>query len=68
MKKSLHWLDENLEEFILVLFLIAMTLIMGIQVFCRYVLAKDLNTHDQRHGDQEKNKDKFFEVLVQPVK
>lgn len=38
MKKILHWLDENLEEFILVIFLIAMTLIMGIQVFCRYVL------------------------------
>ena len=38
MKKILHWLDENLEEFILVIFLIAMTLIMGIQIFCRYVL------------------------------
>ena len=37
MKKILHWLDENLEEFILVVFLIAMTLIMGIQVFCRYL-------------------------------
>ena len=33
MKKILHWLDENLEEFILVIFLIAMTLIMGIQIF-----------------------------------
>ena len=32
------------------------------------ISAKDLDTHDQRHGDQEKNKDKFFEVLVQPVK
>ena len=32
MKKVLHWLDENLEEFLLVVFLIAMTLIMGIQV------------------------------------
>ena len=31
MKKVLHWLDENLEEFLLVVFLIAMTLIMGIQ-------------------------------------
>ena len=28
MKKILHWLDENLEEFILVIFLIAMTLIL----------------------------------------
>ena len=40
MKKILHWLDENLEEFILVIFLIAMTLIMGIQIFCRYVLVR----------------------------
>ena len=38
MKKVLHWLDENLEEFLLVGFLIAMTLIMGIQVLSRYVL------------------------------
>ena len=43
MKKILHWLDENLEEFILVIFLIAMTLIMGIQVFCRYVLGMSLS-------------------------
>ena len=38
MKKVLHWLDENLEEFLLVVFLIAMTLIMGIQVLSRDVL------------------------------
>ena len=37
MKKILHWLDENLEEFILVIFLIAMTLIMGIQIFCMFL-------------------------------
>ena len=43
MKKILHWLDENLEEFILVIFLIAMTLIMGIQIFCRYVLGMSLH-------------------------
>ena len=43
MKKILHWLDENLEEFILVIFLIAMTLIMGIQIFCRYVLGMSLS-------------------------
>ena len=33
MKKTLHWLDENLEEFLLVVMLAAMTLIMGIQIF-----------------------------------
>ena len=43
MKKTLHWLDENLEEFILVIFLIAMTLIMGIQILCRYVLGMSLS-------------------------
>ena len=38
MKKTLHWLDENLEEFLLVVMLAAMTLIMGIQIFSRYAL------------------------------
>ena len=38
MKKAIHWLDEYLEEFLMVVFLIAMTLIMGIQVFSRYIL------------------------------
>ena len=47
MKKTLHWLDENLEEFILVVFLIAMTLIMGIQVFCRYVLGMSLSWSEE---------------------
>ena len=32
MKKALHWLDEYLEEFVLVIGLILMTLIMGILV------------------------------------
>ena len=47
MKKILHWLDENLEEFILVIFLIAMTLIMGIQIFCRYVLGMSLSWSEE---------------------
>ena len=47
MKKTLHWLDENLEEFILVIFLIAMTLIMGIQVLCRYVLGMSLSWSEE---------------------
>ena len=34
----LKWLDENLEEFLMVALLIAMTVIMGIQVFARYAL------------------------------
>ena len=45
MKRIFHWLDENLEEFLLVIGLIAMTLIMGVQVFCRYVLGTVSYTH-----------------------
>ena len=47
MKKMLHWLDENLEEFLLVVFLIAMTLIMGIQVLSRYVLGQSLSWSEE---------------------
>lgn len=43
MKKAIHWLDEYLEEFFMVIFLMAMTLIMGIQVFSRYILAASLS-------------------------
>ena len=42
MKKAIHWLDEYLQELLMVVFLIAMTLIMGIQVFSRYVLGMSL--------------------------
>lgn len=31
--KIIKWLDENLEEALMVLLLLAMTLIMGVQVF-----------------------------------
>ncbi len=47
MKKALHWLDRYLEEFILVCFLIAMTLIMGIQVFSRYILGQSLSWSEE---------------------
>ena len=36
MKKALQWLDENLEEVLLVIALAAMAVIMGIQVIARY--------------------------------
>ncbi len=42
MKKIIHWLDDNIEEFLMLVFLGAMTLIMGIQVFSRYVLGMSL--------------------------
>lgn len=43
MKKAIHWLDEYLEECFMVSFLMAMTLIMGIQVFSRYILGTSLS-------------------------
>ena len=47
MKKAIHWLDENLEEFLLIILLIGMTLIMGIQVFCRYALGMSLSWSEE---------------------
>ena len=47
MKKILHWLDDNLEEFLLIVFLIGMTVIMGMQVFCRYVLRMSLSWSEE---------------------
>lgn len=47
MKKVLSWLDRYLEESILALFLVLMTLIMGIQVFCRYVLGTSLSWSEE---------------------
>lgn len=38
MKKAIHWLDEYLEEFLMISLLIAMTVIMEIQVFSRYII------------------------------
>ena len=38
MKKVCRWLDNSLEETLMVVSLILMTIIMGIQVFSRYVL------------------------------
>lgn len=36
--KVIKWLDENIEEFLLMLLLVCITLIMGVQIFARYVL------------------------------
>lgn len=46
-EKAIHWLDEYLEEFLMVVFLIAMTLIMGIQVFSRYILGVSLSWSEE---------------------
>ncbi len=47
MKKAILWLDENLEEFLMVLALFAMTIIIGVQVFCRYVLGNSLSWSEE---------------------
>ena len=46
-RQILHYLDEYLEEFLMVIFLIAMTLIMGIQVFSRYILGMSLSWSEE---------------------
>lgn len=43
----LKWLDENLEEFLLVILLGAMTLIMGIQVLSRYAFGYSLSWSEE---------------------
>ena len=47
MKKVLHWIDEYLEEVLLVAALAAMAVIMGIQVFSRYVLSASLSWSEE---------------------
>ena len=43
MKKILKWLDHYLEEYILAFLLLGMAVIMGIQVFSRFVLKESLS-------------------------
>lgn len=47
MKKVLKRLDRYLEEFLLVAFLGAMTLIMGVQVVSRYVFGMSLSWSEE---------------------
>lgn len=47
MKKVLHWLDENLEECILIILLVCMTLIMLLQVVCRYFFRTSLSWSEE---------------------
>ncbi len=43
----LKWLDDHLEEVILVLLLIVMTLVMGVQIFSRYALKNSLSWSEE---------------------
>ncbi|MCD8089182.1 MAG: TRAP transporter small permease [Clostridiales bacterium] len=45
--KILNWLDEHLEEALLCVMLMAITVIMGIQVFSRYVLSNSLSWSEE---------------------
>jgi len=38
----IKWLDENIEEFLMTIFLVAMVLIMGVQVVMRYIFNDSL--------------------------
>lgn len=49
MKKFIHVIDESLEEILMVLMLAAMTLIMGCQVFSRYILGVSLSWSEEIH-------------------
>ncbi len=45
--KVLKWLHDNLKELLLILLLICMVLIMGIQVFARYVMNQSLSWSEE---------------------
>ena len=47
MRKVIRWLDDYLEEVLLVAALAAMAVIMGVQVFCRYVLGASLSWSEE---------------------
>ncbi|HIW40747.1 MAG TPA: TRAP transporter small permease [Candidatus Mediterraneibacter vanvlietii] len=47
MKRILKWLDDYLEEVLLAAALTAMAVIMGVQVFCRYVLGASLSWSEE---------------------
>ncbi len=47
MKRILRFLDENLEEMIMILLLVCMTCIMGIQIFSRYALHTSLSWSEE---------------------
>ena len=47
MKKVFRWLDDSLEETLMVITLILMTVIMGLQVFSRYALGASLSWSEE---------------------
>ena len=47
MKKVFRWLDDSLEETLMVITLILVTVIMGIQVFSRYALGASLSWSEE---------------------
>lgn len=47
MKKVCRWLDDSLEETLMVITLVLMTVIMGIQIFSRYALGASLSWSEE---------------------
>ena len=49
--KFLKWLDENLEEMILIILLVCMVIIMGMQILARYCLNTSLSWSEELTQD-----------------
>lgn len=47
MKKIIYWIDKHLEEMICVIMLAAVTVLISVGVFCRYVLNHSLSWSDE---------------------
>lgn len=45
--KVLKWLDDNFEETLLIILLVCITCLMGVQVFCRYILNNSLTWSEE---------------------
>ncbi len=45
--KALKWLDDNFEEVVLTILLVIITCVMGLQVFCRYILNNSLSWSEE---------------------
>ena len=46
-KQMLKWLDKHLEEYILFVILVIMTIIMGVQIFSRFILQNSLSWSEE---------------------
>jgi len=45
--KIIKWIDKNLEKYVMLLLLMAMVAVMGVQIFCRFVLNYSLSWSEE---------------------